>query len=205
MPSIGQELLDVPFAELVKNLAFAIAEGQLELDRASIETLKFLVATQVPIIPEITEIIEPTVQNIQITGPNGPQTIPVTGASVRASGATPVSVSLLQAGLQPSFYQFTEATLEVKMSISIKQTEDRQTDGGGSSGGSSRSLAARVGLTRAFASPVNYRTKNTYSYEAQGSSVMRAVLKPVPPPPRLTPSLVTINTLVSPPTVTRTQ
>jgi hypothetical protein len=204
MPSIGQELLDVPFAELVKNLAFAIAEGQLELDRASIETLKFLVATQVPIIPEITEIIEPTVQNIQINGPNGPQTIPVTGASVRASGATPVSVSLLQAGLQPSFYQFTEATLEVKMSISIKQTEDRQTESGGSSG-SSRPLAARVGLTRAFASPVNYRTKNTYSYEAQGSSVMRAVMRPVPPPPRLTPSLVTINTLVSPPTVTRTQ
>jgi hypothetical protein len=202
MASIGQELLDVPFAELVKNLAFSIAEGQLELDRASIETLKFLMETKVPIVPEIAEIIEPNVHNIQISGASGLQTIPVTGVSVRASGLPPVTVSLLQAGLQPTFYQFTEATLEVKLSISIKQTTDRQSNGGT---GGTKALSSRVSSIRAFASPVNYRTKNTFSYEAQGSSVMRAILKPVPPPPRLTPSLVTINTLVSPPIVTRTE
>ena len=201
MASIGQELLDVPFAELVKNLAFSIAEGQLELDRAAIETLKFLIETKVPIVPEIAEIIEPNVHNIQISGANGPQTIPVTGVSVRASGVPPVMVSLLQAGLQPTFYQFTEATLEVKISISIKQTGDQPTSGTGGT----KALSSRVSNIRAFASPVNYRTKNTFSYEAQGSSVMRAILKPVPPPPRLTPSLVTINTLVSPPVITRTE
>ena len=38
--SVGQELLDVPIADMVRDLAAAVAEGQLSLDRASIETLK---------------------------------------------------------------------------------------------------------------------------------------------------------------------
>jgi len=194
--ALGQELLDVPFAELIRNLAFAIAEGQLELDRAAIETLRFLMQTQVPIVPEIAEIIEPSVRTVSVGGQN----IPITGVSIRASGAPPVNMTLLQAGLQPTFYQFTEATIEVKLSISMKQTEERP-----SSGQSSGTLAARVSAIRAFASPVNYRTSNTYSYSAQGSSVMRAILKPVPPPPRLTPATVAINALVSPPVVTRSE
>jgi len=56
----------------------------------------------------------------------------------------------------------------------------------------------------AFGSTVNYRTANTYSYQAQGSSTLRVTMRPVPPPSRLTPQVVTINTLTSPPTVTRT-
>jgi Icc-related predicted phosphoesterase len=97
-------------------------------------------------------------------------------------------MSLLQAGLQPTFYQFTEASIEVKLSISIK----RETKSEGS---------PFSGILRAFAAPVNFRTQNTYSYSAQGSSVLRATLKPVPPPPRVTPRIVTVNGLVNPPTV----
>lgn len=39
---IGQELLDIPIADMVTNLASAVAEGQMALDKASIATLKFL-------------------------------------------------------------------------------------------------------------------------------------------------------------------
>jgi hypothetical protein len=60
----------------------------------------------------------------------------------------------------------------------------------------------RLATTKAFVSPVNYRTANTYSYSAEGSSVLRATLRPVPPPPRLTPRIITINALNNPPTVT---
>lgn len=192
--AIGQELLEIPFAELIRNLAFAIAEGQLELDRAAIETLRFLMQSKVPIVTEVAEIIEPAVHTVSVAG----QDIPITGVTVRASGAPPVEMTLLQAGLMPTFYQFTEATIEVKLSITMKQSQEPQKSNPGPV-----ALAARVSPIRAFASPVNYRTANTYSYSAQGSSVMRAILKPVPPPPRLTPATVTINTLVSPPTVTR--
>jgi len=198
--AIGQDLLDLPFAELLRNLAFAIAEGQLELDRSSIETLKFLIENEVKIIPEIAEIIEPTERTVTVSGSGGPQNITVSGVNLRASGAAPITVNLLQAGLLPTFYQFTEATIEVKLSISMKRTSVTETPGAGR-------LGARVGAysALAFGSSVNYRTQNTYSYTAEGASVMRATLRPVPPPPRLIPRTVTINALVNPPIVTTTQ
>jgi hypothetical protein len=194
---IGKDLLDIPFAELVRNLAFAIAEGQLELDRSSIATLQFLLATNVNIIPEISEVIEPAVRMVPVTG-GAP--IPVTGVTVRASGAQPVEMNLLQAGLLPTFYQFTEATIEVKLSITMKETETKETNENTPLGRRTSKFGAL-----AFGSPVDYRTANTYSYAAQGSSVLRATLRPVPPPPRLIPSTVTINTLTTPPTVTRNE
>jgi hypothetical protein len=191
---IGKDLLDLPFAEVVRNLAFAIAEGQLELDRSSIATLQFLVDNNVKVIPEIAEVLEPSVRTVPVTG-SAP--IPVTGVTIRASGAEPVEMTLLQAGLLPTFYQFTEATIEVKLSITMKETTSNETKG--------TSLGLRAGRfgALAFGSPVDYRTANTYSYTAQGSSVLRATMRPVPPPPRLVPSTVTINTLVNPPTVIR--
>jgi hypothetical protein len=109
-------------------------------------------------------------------------------------------MSLLQAGLLPTFYQFTEATIEVKLSITMKETETKETKGSTPLGRQTSRLGALV-----FGSPVDYRTANTYSYAAQGSSVLRATLRPVPPPPRLIPSTVTINTLSTPPTVTRNE
>ncbi len=200
--AIGQELLDLPFPELIRNLAFAIAEGQLELDRSSIETLQFLIDPKnaVPIVPEIAEIIEPTERQVTINTPEGPRNITITGANIRASGAAPITLSLLQAGLLPTFYQFSEAQLEVKLSITIKRTEERETPGAGRLG--TRLSAYKA---QAFGSPVNYRLANTYTYSAEGSSVMRATLRPVPPPPRLIPRTVTINTFTNPPTITRTE
>ena len=57
---------------------------------------------------------------------------------------------------------------------------------------------------RVHASPVDYRTSNTYSYTAQGSSLFRTIMKPVPAPSRLTPTRVTVDTLTTPPAVTVT-
>jgi hypothetical protein len=202
--AIGQELLDIPFADMVTNLASAIAEGQLELDRSAIETLKFLVATKVDLIPEITEVIEPAPKQVEV-GPSGAKKIiPYTGANITASGAAPVTMNLLQAGLMPTFYQFTEASLEVKLSISIKRTEETEPVSGSSNPGPVKYARLALYKTKAFASPVNYRTSSTYSYTAEGSSVLRATMKPVPPPPRLTPRTVTVNAFTTPPTVTIT-
>ena len=39
---VGQELLNVPFPEMVQKLALAIAEGQLALDMNSIEVERLL-------------------------------------------------------------------------------------------------------------------------------------------------------------------
>lgn len=198
--AIGRDLLDLPFAELVRNLAVAIADGQTALDRNSLETLKALAEAQVEVLSGVTEVIERTTTPVTVTvpGPDGgthAQTVEVTGARVVPAGVERTTISMLQAGLFPTFYQFTEASIEAKISITMHEDTESQTR---SSGGGFLGL----GPSRAFASTVDYRTQNTYSYDANGSSVLRATLRPVPPPSRLQPAITTVNTLTSPPTVT---
>ena len=192
--AIGQELLDVPIADMVRDLAAAVAEGQLSLDRASIDTLRFLAspANAIDLIPQVTEVIASAPTTLSIGGND----VTVPGLSVTQQPVTPVKTTLLQAGLLPTFYQFTEALIEVKLSVTLKETSATQTEG--------RPGFGKRGVM-AFASPVNFRSQSTYSHTAEGSSLLRVTMKPVPPPVRLTPDVVTINATVTPPTVTRTE
>jgi len=88
---IGQDLADVPFAELVHSLGQAIAESQLELDRSAISTLSFLVKTPVDIITEVTDVITAVPRSATLA--DG-RVIPYTGAQVTSSGAALVTMSL---------------------------------------------------------------------------------------------------------------
>lgn len=192
--AVGQELLDVPIADMVRDLAAAVAEGQMSLDRASIETLKFLAseANAIDLIPQVTEVIASAPTTISTA--LGDVTVP--GVSVTQQPVTPVKTTLLQAGLLPTFYQFTEALIEVKLSVTLKESSATQTSG--------RPAFSRRGVL-AFAAPVNFRNSSTYSHTAQGSSLLRVTMRPVPPPVRLAPDVVTINTTVTPPVVTRSE
>lgn len=189
MPTIGQvgsELAEVPVGDLLRSVAQGIADGQTALDIAAVRTLIALAATNVELIPEITEVISPEKLQVKTDG----DTIEVTGARVSATAAEPVELSALQAGLVPSFYQFAEATIQLKMSVQMREVRETQ------------SPALGPPIVRAFASNVNFRTKNTYSYSAEASSSVTAILRPVPPPTRLVPTMVTVNELTQPPTVT---
>ena len=189
--TVGADLLAVPFPKMVFDLARAIANGQTALDRASVSTLRVLARTEFDYIPEITEVIAP--------GPvDTAGGVPVTGVDVTTRPGRTVPLSLLQAGLTPSFYQFTESVIEVKMSISSKVSTQSEFEFG-------VSVEANAGFLFASASVsshVDFRTSNTYSYSAEGSSLLRTTLKPVPPPARIMPRFITVNTLVSPPQVT---
>ncbi|MCP4690292.1 MAG: hypothetical protein GY859_19725 [Desulfobacterales bacterium] len=74
--------------------------------------------------------------------------------------------SLLELGFTPSFYQFAETTLEIKMSVTITRSQDSE--------GNAR--------YHAFCMMVNASNSNKYSYSATGSSVMKTKLVPIPPP-----------------------
>lgn len=201
---IGQQLLDVPFPDMVYNLANAIAQGQRKLDRASLETARALAKAKVKVIPELYEVIEWGEVKTFDDGAGG--TVPVTGVKVTMDAADPVKYTLLQAGLMPTFYQFTESIIEVKISISY-QTETNvsreynfsQETSVEAEGGF---LFGSVSVSTTFSSSVNYKTSSTYSYSAEGSSLLRTTLKPVPPPPRLMPRIVTVDATKSPPVIT---
>jgi hypothetical protein len=186
---VGNELSEIPFGDMLATVAKGIAEGQRQLDLQSIKTLIELSQTMVQIIPEVAEVITPSPFEVDVSG-QAP--ILVTGARVTASPADPVSMTALQAGITPTFYQFSEATIQLKLSLQVREVEQVDTEG-------TRSFGFLF-----FGSHVNFKTQNTYSYQVDGSSSVTATLRPVPPPARLVPATVTVNALGPKPVVTIT-
>ena len=183
---IGNELAEVPFGDMLRSVAVGIAEGQHALDLVSLQTLIELTKIKVDLIPEVTEVITPAPFDVPVSGQSP---VRVTGARVSATPSAPVQMTALQAGLEPTFYQFTEATIQLKLSLQLREVTETDVDG-----------KKKTGF-RAFSSQVNFRTKNTFSYNVEASSSVTAVIKPVPAPPRLVPATITVNALVQPPTV----
>ena len=200
--SIGQELLDVPFPEMIFKMANAIAQGQRRLDKTSMETARALAKATVKVIPEIYEVItQVPIPPDKVGGVAG-----VSGIAVTSKTADAVPYTLLQAGLMPTFYQFTESIIEVKISISYRTSFSSEFEYSASlevsTEASADFLFASGSVSTTFSSSVNYKNSSTYSYSAEGSSLLRTTLKPVPPPARLMPRFVTVDATKTPPVVT---
>jgi len=78
--------------------------------------------------------------------------------------------SLLELGFAPTFYHITEATIEAR--VAFTQSESEAFSIGGS-------IGVNVGF---FAASVNASYSNRYSFEATGSSSIRARFVSIPPP-----------------------
>jgi hypothetical protein len=187
MPSVGQELLNVPFPKMIYDMAMAIAKGQLALDKSSINTVKILANTKFDYVPDVTEVLTPNPRSITV----GTDQITVTGVSVEVDVAPSFPLTLLQAGITPTFYQFTESIIEVKMSISSKTEESSSLDVGEDVTASASFLFGSATIS----SHVNYSTASKYSYSVDGSSLLRTTLKPVPPPHRMMPRFILVNAM----------
>jgi hypothetical protein len=92
------------------------------------------------------------------------------------------SYSLLELGFTPTFYQFVDTMIELKMSISMS----RETNVSRSSTTVNASVKGSVGFFSATAkmrvSTVSASYSAKYQYSAEGSSLMRTKLVPVPAP-----------------------
>jgi len=107
--NVGQRLLDVPFPEMVYNLALAIAGSQANLDRESIEILRIMgdKKNHTVYIPRIG--LNETTGEITDDDEN-------------------LETSMIGAGFQPTFYQFAETIIEVKMAVSMTREYNEEGD-----------------------------------------------------------------------------
>lgn len=111
------------------------------------------------------------------------------GASATATIYIPSRVSMLELGFTPTFYQFVDTIIEVK--ISIKYTQDGvQTRNTASANSNSRGYNPGL-LGLVFGGPkksvvttshVNAGYSQKFSYSAEGSSLLRTKMVPIPPP-----------------------
>lgn len=257
-PRIGQELLDVPMGDMIREMAFAIAEAQMKLDQNSIDVAEMMgglktitddttgavtfedsrvffgvdkmtgpdaialhnassdisqkaqirsLLTAAGFTPQLqagpysaTPVLTATNQYADYGGSmwiyNGTSTVAVSYAAfqIAATNATPPArsinlprrMSMMELGFTPTFYQFVDTIIEVK--ISIKYTQEGQSTVSISNTNKSASANLRIGFGRAKAgrnistSQVNATYSQKYSYSAEGSSLLRTKLVPIPPP-----------------------
>ena len=96
----------------------------------------------------------------------------------------PTRVSMLELGFAPVFYSFVDTIIEVKISISISRssssTVNRKSKGASFGWGWNRGPRASVSTSQ-----VNATYSSKYSYTAEGSSLLRTKLAPIPTPPLL--------------------
>lgn len=142
MPDVGQELLNVPFAEMVQKLALAIAEGQTKLDLNSTAVAQLMAGTSI----KLPSIAAPTDRSQDIDLP------------------------LIALGFFPGYYQFQESIIEVKMAITMARTQE-----------TGLNVSAKAGWGP-FSASVNASYSSKYSYNVEGSSLIRTKIVPVPPP-----------------------
>lgn len=157
--SIGQDLLNVPMGDMIRQMAFAIADAQLQLDEASVRVAQLMTGQEITIKNE--------------DGTTGKQK-----TTVLFGGQ---EVSMMELGFTPTFYQFIDTIIEVKIAIKIssENTTERKTKG------NVTSFSWGRGGFRISSTPVDATYTSKYNYSAEGSSLLRTKLVPVPPPAML--------------------
>ncbi len=163
--SVGTELLNAPFPEMIKTLGVGIAEAQYELDLVSLKIARLMAGYEPDDEDEGSSLSNSTPErNMLVPLGDGKQ------------------YSLLELGFVPNFYQFVDTLIELKISISMSRETNRKR----SSKTTSAKVNGKVGFFSASASmkvsTVSASYASKYQYSAEGSSLMRTKLVPVPAP-----------------------
>jgi len=226
MASIGQELLNVPMGDMIRQMAFAIAEGQYQLDENSINVAEMMGGLTTVYDEEgnvsfddsrvffgyeymtVKEARAFAVVDDALTGTMGDDVIKLDEIldkidnDVDGNPLTPDSeirvptrLSMMELGFTPVFYQFVDTIIEVKIAIKITRTREytrtrskKETDRTNghrrkrSFWGTKKSSSNRSNVTT---SQVDATYASKYSYTAEGASLLRTKLSPVPPPAML--------------------
>ena len=141
---------DIPFDDLVYLLAESVSDAQTKLDANTAEVLKTLAETEVDVVPRLTRTV----------GDDG---------SVTTDTAPTKPRSLLELGFTPSRYQFSEATVEIGVDISVAEHETRDVEREG------RTVGLRAGT-------YEVTEQRRYDRNVEANARLTARLEPAPLP-----------------------
>jgi hypothetical protein len=181
--NLGQELLNVPMGQMIRDMAFAIADAQVELDEASMKVAEMM-SGQVTRLNANGEPIDSS-DAVTTTAASTEDTRVFFGFTLDGATPTPnrvpVKVSMMELGFSPTFYQFVDTIIEVKIAIKIT-TETTYTQNTQTTFNSQRKRGLFKRGTTVQTSQVDGTYSRKYTYSAEGSSLLRTKLVPVPPP-----------------------
>ncbi len=156
--SIGQELLNVPMGDMIRQMALAIADAQFELDKSSILVAEMMGGS------------------MRVRDEEGVPVTPAVTLDSRVSFGGE-QLSMLELGFSPNFYQFVDTIIEVK--IAVKMTESVASTYSTTTSAPSIKKHQKM---RAMVTQVDASYTRKYDYSAEGASLLRTKLVPVPPP-----------------------
>jgi hypothetical protein len=221
---LGKELLNVPMGQMIRSMAMAIADAQWSLDKSSMTVAEMMSGRRVLRDLDTGKLITADGKENKTGIPQVLDSRVYFGYSYELDKdnkpiKTPQLLSMMELGFTPTFYQFVDTIIEVKISISIKSetissstsesnvetTTDTRLDS--SSYGSYGSYSASSSYSRGYnwnysnshsygshasnmrqdqhqvaTSQVNATYANKFGYSAEGASLLRTKLVPVPPP-----------------------
>lgn len=221
MAAIGQELLNVPMGDMIRDMAFAIAESQYQLDENSINVAEMMGGLTTVYDEEGNVSFDDsrvffgydymTVKEAQayalvddaLTGTMGDDVIKLSEILTKLTEGkgdddeirVPTRMSMMELGFAPTFYQFVDTIIEVKIAIKMTRTseysrtrQNKTLDRANSYKrkrsfwGTKRSSGSNSSVST---SQVDATYSSKYSYSAEGASLLRTKLSPIPPPPVL--------------------
>ncbi len=172
--SVGSELLEVNFAQLVGGMGQGIADAQLRLDMVSMQLAQMMSGQDYKLL-KLDEN-----GGFVFDKDNKPVTIDMPAVRISFGDG---DYSLLELGFTPTFYQFVDTIIEVKVSVNIA----REVTSARSSVDVDSGLSLGGNLVTGFSAGLKVATVSAafaakYQYSAEGSSLLRTKLVPVPPP-----------------------
>lgn len=198
---------EIPFGELVRKTALAVAEGQEALDMNSLETTNTLANMMLPADSVILSVVETVDEDGNVTNVET-----VTNDS---------ELSVLAYGIQPAWYEFAETTIDVRfwihwhlrdtdvstssefhknMESSYEQSRSKYGGGGGASlnlgffkvGGSGGGSKKTVKGEREVELTVERQSKyesQVYSLDVKATAGLETRLVPKEAPDRIVPTI----------------
>lgn len=164
--SIGKQLTEVKLSNIIRDIGLGIARAQLELDQTSMKIAQMMSGAKYE-TGKIDKNGDPIIAKPNLIHFDGKK------------------YSMIELGFTPTFYQFVDTIIEVKMSISTTESEsesESSTKLNAGIGGGWLGIMGGAGIT---ATTVSASFASKYQYSAEGSSLVRTKLVPVPPPPIL--------------------
>jgi hypothetical protein len=183
--SIGAEIGSIPIAEMVRTMAMAVADAQFELDKSSLMVAEFMSGQRPLRDPDTAELVdhdgkpasEPVMVDSRVQF----------GYDIIDGRRVPRLLSLMELGFAPTFYQFVDTVIEVKLALRLNkvvQPIDPATGSPGS-GGEASGFPGRSAQVILSSTPIDGAYAAGYGFNVELASVFRTKLVPVPPPPTL--------------------
>ncbi|MGQ0595192.1 MAG: LamG domain-containing protein [Gammaproteobacteria bacterium] len=187
-PNNSEELSGATLADVIHAVAVAIADGQFQLDKASMRAAEFMSGHVLLRDMDSGRLL--TLEGQETDLPTLVDTRVYFGYSYDADGNRLANrLSMMELGFVPSFYQFVDTVIDMKLTLRLRRqsTETRALKEiattvqsvGSEVAGRSRRPKPKTVIT---ATPVDARYSSSYNFSAEMTSKVSTKLVPVPPP-----------------------